>query len=402
MVGRKIQNRKKEKRMKASERRKMYQKEMQKRTEESYNTKDNSGKFGNVFKKDLKDVPFFKLTNDEHYIDIIPYVAGKNNPKLEEGEPGYFLDLWIHRGIGVNENSYVCMSRNFNKPCPICDYQKQLKEDEDEDHEDEIKSLNPTRRAIYNIVCRTNSKEEKKGVQVWEVAHFSFEKELAERAKKKKGGGFVAFADPDEGKTISFRVTKAGTRDVKITAIEFEDRDSVISDDELEGAFCLDELIEFPDEEELRDIFLKGNKKDDEDEEEERPRNRKKKNDDDEEEEKPRSKRKKDDDEEEEKPRSRRKKDDDEEEEEKPRNRRKKDDEEDVPDPDDLKDPECPEGEQFGVDFNFGKACKKCKLKDECEERSEALEDAEKEKEKEEEEEEEEEKPAKRRRRTRA
>lgn len=343
--------------MKASERRKLYQREMAKRTEESYNTKDNSGKFGNIFRKDLKEVTFFKLSNDEHYIDIIPYLAGPNNPKLAEGEPGYFLDIWIHRSVGVNENSYVCMQRSYNKPCPICEYQKKLKERQEEEGdelEDEIKALNPTRRAIYNIVCRTSAKEEKKGVQVWEVAHFSFEKELAERAKKKKGGGFIPFADPDEGKTISFRVTKAGTRDVKISAIEFEDRDTAISDEELESAHCLDELIELPDEEELKSIFF-GKINKEEEEEEERPRARNKAK---------------------------------EAEEEKPRRRRnKEEEEEDVPDPEELSDgdDECPFDGTFGEDHDSLRACKKCDKWDECGEYAEQQEKSNKAKEKEEE-----------------
>jgi hypothetical protein len=241
--------------MKSSERRRLYKEELAKRTQESYANRDSMGKFKSIFEPSkMQGVPRWKPAEDDHSINIIPYIAGKNNPLYKEGKIAYYLDIYIHRAIGVNEDSFICLNRSYGQKCPICDHIAELKKTDDYD-EDYVKSLNPTRRAIYNIQVLDNPKEIAKGIQLWDVSHFLFEKELAELAKKKQGGGYVNFSDPDEGKIISFRKKGEG-KSTKYPALSFEERDEPISDELLDNAKVLEDLLHIPTYDEVYDAFF--------------------------------------------------------------------------------------------------------------------------------------------------
>lgn len=329
--------------MKSSERRRLYKEELAKRTEESYRSKDDSGRFKSIFEPGkMAGVTRWKPSEDDHSINIIPYFAGKNNPKVKEGKSTYFLDLFVHSRVGVNEDSYVCLNRNYGQKCPICEHQAQLRKDGDED-EDYIKSLNPTRRAIYNVEVLDNPKERAKGVQLWEVSHFLFEKELAELAKKKADGGYVYFSDTDteDGRIVSFRKKGEG-KATKFHALSFEEREEPISDELLDAARCLEDMIHIPTYEEVYAAAFPEStketvKKKDEEEEEERPARRR-------------------DAEDEEAPPPSRRRDKDE------------DEEKDVPDPT-LAEGECPIGQVFGKEYDEFENCDDCKVRESCKEK---------------------------------
>jgi hypothetical protein len=325
--------------MKSSERRKLYKEELAKRTEESYRSKDDSGRFKSIFEPSkMGGITRWKPSEDDHSINIIPYFAGKNNPKVKEGKSTYFLDLFVHSRVGVNEDSYVCLNRNYGQKCPICEHQAQLRKEGDED-EEYIKSLNPTRRAIYNIEVLDNPKEKAKGVQLWEVSHFLFEKELAELAKKKSGGGFVYFSTPDteEGRIVSFR-RKGEGKATKFPALSFEEREEPVSDEVLDAARCIEDLIHIPTYEEVYAAAFPETSKE----------TAKKKEDDDDD----RPVRKTEDD------------DDD-----RPVRKREDDDEKDVPEKVEEVEGECPIGQVFGKEFDEFENCDNCKVREACKEK---------------------------------
>jgi len=248
----------------AAERRILYKKEMEERHKESANSKNDSGRFRDIFDPRKKaGITFWKCSEDDHEIYIVPFVTGKQHPKKKEGHTGINVMPFIHRGIGVNEDSYICLNRTYDERCPICDYQKELRESTEKDMDEKtIKALSPSRRAIYNIVCLDSAKETAKGVQVWDVSSWLFTEPLDELAEKKKGGGKILYADDTLGKIISFR--KKGTkRATEYTAFELKDR-APIPDDILESAPCLDELLHKPTYEEVSNAFFAKPEKDEE------------------------------------------------------------------------------------------------------------------------------------------
>ena len=301
--------------------REQMRKDLKKQTEDSYNRRDDSGRFNNYFKPDT--VKLWIPGKGEHRIDIIPYQVGGNDPHADEGSWNYILDLFVHTNIGPTEDQAVCPAYNYKKPCPICEKQKKLR---DEGEEDEAKALLPKRRNAYNIIVRDDGQEEKKGVQQLEIAHYFIGRTLFKIAKTKKG--MIQFQDPDEGSTLVFERTGTGKENTGYDGHKLEERDYEITDDELEAAVVLDEAIILQSYEELASML--AGKTDDEDEDDE---------DDDID----------DDDDDED--------DEDDEPVRKPKKKVKKK----------LKETECPEDDgEFGVDTDGFDECEDCPIYDDC------------------------------------
>ena len=236
--------------------------QLQQRSKEAFDSKDSSGMYDNFFRKDLENVKMWKCENGEHAINILISEAGVNYPTqppyqhIKEGDVVYFLDIWVHRNIGVNETTVVCPARNYGKDCPICEQVAELRKLGLEEDKETIKLLNPKRRTVYNMVCLDSSEEEAKGVQVWEVAHFFMQKHLAARSKKRKGGGYIHFADPEEGREVIFERAKNGDN-VEFTNHDFAEREGyTIDDDTLDSAHCIDDMITIYDYDTLKTMFL--------------------------------------------------------------------------------------------------------------------------------------------------
>jgi hypothetical protein len=232
-----------------------------KRTEEAHQRINEYGKFGRFYvARGEKPLKTWKCKEGEHIIDIVPFLAGPNHHQVREGEPTYLLDIWVHQKVGMDENDVVCLARNYDQPCPICEFinAQRLKKNLDEEAEEALKALNPKRRCLYNIVCSDSTREEDRGVQLWEVAHFLFEKKILSVARNPRGGGFVPFSSPNNGKSIYFEREGSGVTNTQYLGHKFIERQSEITDAILEDAYILDELIIKLSYEEMQEAFLGG------------------------------------------------------------------------------------------------------------------------------------------------
>jgi len=199
---------------------------------------------------------FWKPTKGDHIIDIIPFFAGPNHPRVSEGEVSYVLDLYVHNGIGPKREPFVCKAKNFQQTDPICDWIARNRLSTEE-----WKKFSPKRRTVYLVWVHDDEKEEAKGLQIWEVAHFFFESHVDEIAKSPRGGGAVVFSDVDTGKSIAFSIKVSGKytdgngkeRDSLIyVGHRFVDREEAIPDEILEQSFPLDSIVKMnPSDEEM-------------------------------------------------------------------------------------------------------------------------------------------------------
>lgn len=234
-----------------------------KKQETSHSTKDDRGKFRGIFREDIEGLQLWKVSEGDHEFDFVPYSAGPNDPdkKISPGDFTYVLIVWVHRGIGPSEDSYICQARTNGKRCPVCEYQTSLKDTDASD--EEIKRWNPTRRTLYNVVVYDSEKEQSKGVQILDIAHYYLEQELQVQSRPRSRGGAatgekIFFASPDkDGKTIA--VTREGSRrNTKYIGIKFLDRDYDLADDIIEAAHCLDEIVHWPSYDEVKDALDSG------------------------------------------------------------------------------------------------------------------------------------------------
>jgi len=227
---------------------------LKERTKESHKNRDSGSGIKNYFNDEqMSEVTTWWAGKGDHIIDVIPYFAGVHDPRNKEGEPAYVLDVEVHRAVGPMEEMVVCPEQ-FGDLCPICE-ESRKRSHEGADYKKDIKPLKAGRRVMYNIVVRDGGEMEKKGVQVFEIAHWFMEKHLAKISKDPRGGGFTVFSDPDEGKSVSFERTGTGAENTGYSGHRFVDRPEPITDDELDSAHCLDDLIEIKDYDEIYEIF---------------------------------------------------------------------------------------------------------------------------------------------------
>lgn len=225
--------------------RKILKDELIKRTQESDDRKEGEG-LQKYFKDDadLTFVKFGPTKEEPHIMDIIPFIAGNNMPefmKVKEGKPAYYLDIYVHQSIGPTKTWIVCPNKSYNEACPICEHINEL-EKEGKEWED-FAEIAPKRRCVYNIINLTTPKEEKKGIQIYESSHKYSEKLIQNAAKNPRGGGSVPFSHPDKdvGQSISFSVDSDKFRTV--SGHRLVQRTEDISDEILENAHILDQII---------------------------------------------------------------------------------------------------------------------------------------------------------------
>ena len=258
------------------------------RTEKAYQSREGEKTFFGAFKRD-ENFPQWYADKGEHELDIIPYKAGSQDPKAQEGAFNYVCDYLAHRNVGPRELWFLCLDQ-YNKACPICEHRNELRKNPPtgsraiKDHDEEVKALRPKRRVIYNVVVYDNNEQQEKGVQVWEASHYLTEANIMDAAKlpKKRGGGLITFAHPDadKGHTVIFERT-GENENTRYKRFSLEPRDYDIEDNLLDACFTLDELLHMPTYEEIRDAFW--DRGSDEDEEEEEPRRSRGRQDEDEE-----------------------------------------------------------------------------------------------------------------------
>lgn len=257
---------------------------MAKRYASSYASKDSgSGSKGGVinYRNHDGEIKFFNPTEGKHRINIIPYVIKtKNHPlvksgEAEIGEKDYVLDFFTHRNVGPGEKTVICLKNTFGKPCPICEQASALRK---AGKEKEANALKPSRRVVYNV----EDLKEPGVLKVFETSHYLFEKELIEEARDDDEGGFIDFADEEEGKEIKFRaskVTKNGMEFTEFKSFGFEDRDEPLDSDLLESAISFDELLTVPTYEEVEKILYGEDGEDggdDDEDEDEKPKKKSK------------------------------------------------------------------------------------------------------------------------------
>lgn len=210
-----------------------------------------------------ENIPLWRPKDGEHIIDIIPYFAGPNDKDKPEGKATYTFEYLVHKGVGPSNAWYLCLLEMYNKPCPICEHRMKLRE---QGADDEIwKALFPKKMNMYNIICYDRGEEEK-GIQIWDVPWFYSEKHILSISKKRGRGKksmkslpLVNFADPENGKSISFVIEPAQSRNdyPTYTGFAFEDRDYEIEEETIESTYVLDsdELIHIPKFDEVKKAY---------------------------------------------------------------------------------------------------------------------------------------------------
>lgn len=220
---------------------------LKKRHSEQVKNKDSRGRFPSIILNDLlpKGVEQWLPKEGEHFMDIIPWLAGPNMPYNSsnvpvsaESEVEYVLDIFVHQNVGTLRRPFVCPYENFGSDCPICEFIKS-----NELPQELWKDLKTKRRVLYLVWVHDTLELERKGVQLLEISHYIMEEKIAEQAKQPRGGGVIAFSDPDIGQTIYFNRKGSGQKNTQYTGHKLFPREMPIPEEILDQSFSIDKVV---------------------------------------------------------------------------------------------------------------------------------------------------------------
>lgn len=250
--------------------------------DKSVETKDQKGTGSNretyfTAPKNSKGEPyeFLKLQEGLNVIDILPFTyQGGILYDVPAGKFDYKLDVQVHKNIGASGSDVLSLA-SLGLPDPLQEElanlytaQKSLTSQEDKDklYNDKIKPLKPKRRCIYIVLHTVDGKRIPK---LFESAHFSFERLIAEKLEEEKALGMPPriFADPLAGCSIAImgkKDTFSGHEFIKISSISFLDRKAPVAKTEeqavklVEGLPKLDSLLNVKSYDEVSTLFYGG------------------------------------------------------------------------------------------------------------------------------------------------
>lgn len=190
-------------------------------------------------------------------IDILPFIITQDwycdlrsksgtTTGLNVGDMDYKLEYPVHKGIGENNDTFLCLRLAFGKKCLICEemFEEWEKADVDQD-EKKLRALKPSWRDAYNVY---DYAEPDKDIQLWEdQSYFLFEDILIEEMETDPDG-LSAFCDLEEGKSIEFRAREKSIGKTSFSeahSLSFKDRDEY-EESVLNDVFPLDAMLVIP------------------------------------------------------------------------------------------------------------------------------------------------------------
>ncbi len=143
----------------------------------------------------------FKAEVGDNFIRIIPPV----DPKVF-----WAKIVYIHRNIGANGATFLCLKKMFNMACPICEMVNKMKEDDPED--ERIIALLPKMRYLMFVYDVRDEDSINKGLRWWDVPVSKtcpIVESIKSLSKDRRTQSVIDVSDPVEGRDIEF--TRKGT-----------------------------------------------------------------------------------------------------------------------------------------------------------------------------------------------
>ena len=194
-------------------------------------------------------------------LDFLPYkVTDENHLDRNDdlgiaipGELWYKKPFYIHRNIGVNNDSIVCPT-TIGKRCPICEYRaKRVKEGADKE---ELGMLRTSLRNLYTVIP-LEDKNYKEQPYLWDISQYLFQNLLNDEIEEDPDTGI--FPDLEEGLTLKLRFSEASigkNKFAQTSRIDFKERSEAYTEKILEKVPNLDDCLTIYPYAKLEKLFL--------------------------------------------------------------------------------------------------------------------------------------------------
>ena len=186
-----------------------------------------SGAFDTITKE---AIPMFKAAENKNRVRILP-------PTWEDPEH-YGLDIFVHYGVGPDNQTYLCPSKMNQGDCPVCEERRRAQKGDDPNY---IRELSPTRRVLCWVISRA---EEDKGPMLWSVP-VSMDLDISVLRQDEESGECLNIDDPEKGYDVLFKRTGKGIK-TRYTGLAISRRSSAVSTDPDDVSEWMEFIIERP------------------------------------------------------------------------------------------------------------------------------------------------------------
>lgn len=151
----------------------------------------------------------------------------------------YGKNVFVHYGVGADDESYLCHEKMNKNPCPICEeVARARKKNEDEKY---IKDISPKKRVATWVIDRAN---EDLGPLVWFMP-WTLDKDIAKVSYDHKTEEILAVDHPDEGYDVQFSREGAGLK-TRYSGAQVDRRPSTLHKNSNTLEDWLDYVVENP------------------------------------------------------------------------------------------------------------------------------------------------------------
>lgn len=156
----------------------------------SRRAKQSSARYESIFNK---EIPYFTSKAGENCIRIIPWIF-KDDPDFdkltEKWDNHWGISVMIHRNVGPDKGTVLCLDKMLGEPCPVCDVF----------HAEEAEPLKLSDRVLAWVIDRNN---EKAGPQLWNMP-LGTSKDISLASELRGGKGALLIDDWNEGHDVYF------------------------------------------------------------------------------------------------------------------------------------------------------------------------------------------------------
>lgn len=193
-------------------------------------SKQSSGAYDNYLNP---DVSFFKPKEGENVVRIMPPTWPRED--MEKWGDGWEITIWLHREVGPEKDTYLCLDKMLGDPCPICAARMASTDSDERD------MLKPNKRNLAWIIDRNNTSA---GPMVWGIPVTLF-REINARSVDKKTNAALQIDNHIEGYDLIFNREGSGLR-TKFSGVEFDRDPTPLSTKDAVMDRWLDDIMDKP------------------------------------------------------------------------------------------------------------------------------------------------------------
>jgi len=201
------------------------------------------------------DLKSFKTTEGDNFIRVLP----RFSPDHE-----WFKDIHVHYNVGEDNSAFLCLRKMKDEDCPICEEAKRL--EVGGRPEEEYKKLRPARRTLFFVLDRDKEEE---GIKLYDSPTASVGDPIINLCLNRRTREITDITDSKKGFDVTIVRKGMGVRNTRYKAIDLDRTPSELGDVSLlDDLIPFDEVLHYEDYDVIKAEFLGMGKKHHEQEDE--------------------------------------------------------------------------------------------------------------------------------------